>query len=212
MTRPPGRHPRRRITLREERRVVRVLTEGEVTERGYLREWARRNRRAVRLDLADAGMTPVALVRRAREHARQNRRTRRADREFDEIWCVFDTDEHENLPQALEEARQSGVEVAVPIRASSSGSCCTCRSRPLTSIATTFNVCQANWDSSMARGSPIPRGTPSSEASRPRNSARRRWMNATRAMAHRHGRTPAATSGDSWIGYGTASEPVGATV
>ena len=43
----------------------------------------------------------------------QSQPRRRADRDFDEIWCVFDTDAHENLPHAIEEARQSGIAVAV---------------------------------------------------------------------------------------------------
>ena len=90
-----------------------MFTEGEVTEPDYLTEWARLNRHTVRLDLADYGMTPDALVGRARVHARRNQRSRRADRDFDEIWCVFDTDEHKKLAQAIEEARQSGIEVAV---------------------------------------------------------------------------------------------------
>ena len=36
-----------------------------------------------------------------------------ADRDFDEIWCVFDTDQHPNLAQAINEAGQSEIEVAV---------------------------------------------------------------------------------------------------
>ena len=67
MTRPSGRFPRRRHTPKEPRRILRVLTEGERTEPGYLTLWARRNRGIVRLDLADTGMTPDALVRRARQ-------------------------------------------------------------------------------------------------------------------------------------------------
>ena len=90
-----------------------MLTEGERTEPGYLTLWARRNRGIVRLDLADTGMTPDALVRRAKEHVRGSPRSRRAGRDFDEIWCVFDTDEHENLSQAMEDARQTDIEVAV---------------------------------------------------------------------------------------------------
>ena len=57
-------------------------------------------------------MTPDALVRRAKEHL-QNRPRRREDWDFDEIWCVFDTDAHENLPHAIEDARQSRIAVAV---------------------------------------------------------------------------------------------------
>ena len=113
MIRPSGRSPRRRHTPKEPRRILRVLTEGKRTEPGYLTRWARLNRHTVRLDLSDYGMTPDALVRRAREYVRRNPRSRRVDRDFDELWCVFDTDEHKKLAQAMEDARQSGIEVAV---------------------------------------------------------------------------------------------------
>ena len=58
-------------------------------------------------------MTPKALVDRAKGHVRSNRPTKRRAADYDEIWCVFDIDEHPNVPQAVEEARQVGVEVAV---------------------------------------------------------------------------------------------------
>ena len=112
MRKPSGRSPRRsHAQKRPPRYVLRVLMEGKRTEPDYLFVWVRRNGR-VRLNLADTGMTPDALVRRAREYLRSQPR-KRDRRDFDEIWCVFDTDVHENLPQALEEARQSGIKVAV---------------------------------------------------------------------------------------------------
>ena len=112
MTKPSGRLPKRgRTQQRAPRYVLRVLTEGERTEPDYLSVWVRRNAR-VHFDITDTGMTPDALVHRAREHLRGQPR-RRAARDFDEIWCVFDTDEHENLRQAISDARESGIEVAV---------------------------------------------------------------------------------------------------
>ena len=57
-------------------------------------------------------MTPDALVRQAKEHVRRRPR-KHAEREFDEIWCVFDTDNHVHLSQAIAEARQGGIKVAV---------------------------------------------------------------------------------------------------
>ena len=112
MRRPAGRSPKRgRAEKRTPRYVLRVLTEGRRTEPDYFIVWRRRNAR-VHLNLADSGMTPDALVRRAKEHLRGQPR-RRADRDFDEIWCVFDTDEHENLPHAVEDAGQNGIDVAV---------------------------------------------------------------------------------------------------
>ena len=112
MRKPSGRAPQRgRGQKRAPLYVLRVLTEGERTEPDYLFVWVRRNAR-VHLDLADRGMTPDALVRRAKEHL-QGQPRRRSGRDFDQIWCVFDTDQHENLPHAITDARQSGIEVAV---------------------------------------------------------------------------------------------------
>ena len=112
MTRPSGRFPRRHHVQRETRRIFRILTEGGRTEPHYLTLWARLNRHKVVVDITDTGMTPATLVRRAREHVRTGRRRRR-DPDFDEIWCVFDVDQHPHLQQAVNNARQSAIEVAV---------------------------------------------------------------------------------------------------
>lgn len=91
---PPGRHPRRSISPREAHQVIRVLTEGRVTERSYLKILGRQNPQ-IRVDFAESGMAPLSLVERAREHAKLNKRTKRrtGGPDFDEIWCVFDVDE-----------------------------------------------------------------------------------------------------------------------
>ncbi len=114
MNRPRRGTPRRVPQKREAHRVIRVLTEGAVTEPGYLTQWARRSRN-VHLDLADYGMAPLSLVQRARDYQRTNRRSRarQRGRDFDEIWCVFDVDRHPNLAQAIHEARQSDINIAL---------------------------------------------------------------------------------------------------
>lgn len=113
MMRPSSQRPQRRVAQKKTRRVIRVLTEGEITEPQYLTAWARHNRSHVRLDISDRGMTPMALVSRAKEHVRKNRPTKRRGADYDEIWCVFDIDNHPHVPQAVEEARNGGIEVAV---------------------------------------------------------------------------------------------------
>ena len=85
MTRPLAGHPRRRGIPRVPRHVIRVLTEGKITEPDYLTKWARLNRRNVRLEIGDSGMTPDALVRRAKgvreaETVGRNVRTRSSTR------------------------------------------------------------------------------------------------------------------------------------
>ena len=113
MTPPSGRRPRRGHTPRKERRVIRVLTEGKVTEPSYLIAWARRHRHSISLSLPESGMAPETLVDHARQHMRRRRRSRRGDQDFDEIWCMFDIDLHPNVPTTIHNARQSGIEVAV---------------------------------------------------------------------------------------------------
>ncbi|WP_428115631.1 RloB family protein [Candidatus Poriferisodalis sp.] len=114
MNRPKGVTTRRVPRRREPLRIIRVLTEGTVTEPGYLAQWARRDRR-VHIDFAESGLAPLTLVQRAREHQQARRQSSRRshDAYYDEIWCVFDIDEHPNLPQALNEARQSDIYVAL---------------------------------------------------------------------------------------------------
>lgn len=114
MKRPKGGKPRRTIQSRELRRIIRVLTEGTVTEPSYLAQLQRRNR-DIHLRVQGLGMGPLSLVQQARDEKRANDRStrRRGSRDFDEIWCVFDVDEHHNLSQAINEAHQSGIGVVV---------------------------------------------------------------------------------------------------
>ena len=90
----------RRIAFREQRSVIRIHAEGRITEPEYLNVMAGPG---VSLDFGTVGATPMALVQQARREAKKNRRAHADDR-FDEIWCVFDRDEHPHLEQALHEA------------------------------------------------------------------------------------------------------------
>ena len=110
--RTKGRRPRslsRRLAFREQRSVIRVHTEGRITEPEYLDIMAGSR---VSLDFGASGATPMSLVQRARREVKRNRRAHTDDR-FDEVWCVFDCDEHPRLEQALREARDSGIRTAL---------------------------------------------------------------------------------------------------
>lgn len=100
--------PKRKASQKEPRRIIRVLCEGDVTEPEYLQILAGSN---VSLDVRDSGMTPKPLVDRARDYVR-NRRGREGDQDFDEIWCVFDRDAHEDIPGTMQKARDLGIGVA----------------------------------------------------------------------------------------------------
>ena len=111
MKRPKGGRPTRRLGREEVRRIVRVHSEGTVTEPSYLRHMTRGNRK-VTLTFGRGGMGPLSLVDRARADIRERTR-RNATLEFDEIWVVFDIDQHPYVNQAREEARNSDVQTAI---------------------------------------------------------------------------------------------------
>ena len=103
-----SRRRKRATGFRDQIRVVRVYAEGKVTEPAYLRCMMPMSR-TVRLDVADSGgSAPMTLVRAAREAVKANRR----GDDFDEIWCVFDCDEHPHVAQAIREARDKGIKTA----------------------------------------------------------------------------------------------------
>lgn len=91
------------------RRVIRVLTEGKVTEPEYIKILERNINVRIEIDRRDAGV-PLTLVRRAREYQLMNKKRNPS---FDEIWCIFDVDEHPNIDQAIHEARDSGINIAI---------------------------------------------------------------------------------------------------
>jgi hypothetical protein len=77
--------------------------------------WHRLHRQRVNVTIAGQHGVAKTLVELAvaakREAERDERRGRGAA--WDEVWCVFDTDEHPNLREALEMAQANGVHVAV---------------------------------------------------------------------------------------------------
>lgn len=105
----PIRRPRNPRPLR---RVIRVHPEGRVTEPKYLEELARRHRDRVRIDIAEAGAVPETLVDRACQDM-DTRPRRREGPHYDEVWCVFDVDEHPNLNSAIDRALQKRVKLAI---------------------------------------------------------------------------------------------------
>lgn len=86
---------------------VLIVCEGQVTEPSYLKDLK------VRHDLGDANVTvaglgsdPLAVVRHAK---RIRERERHEGSEFDQVFCVFDRDEHPSFKRASDEAEACGL-------------------------------------------------------------------------------------------------------
>ena len=109
----------RRVGSREPKKRVIVVCEGEKTEPDYLRQLSRLTRTAlVHLEIVDSTHTaPKQLVEVACEEvkilAKEAKRTRDKAARNDEVWCVFDVDQHPLIPEALQQAEANGVHVAL---------------------------------------------------------------------------------------------------
>ena len=106
--------PKRTITSRAVRKELLVFVEGARTEADYLTAWHREYRDTVTVTIDPFHGGPLQLVERAIEamngEGRDARRGR--GRAHDEYWCMFDRDEHPNVPDALSKALGAGVGVA----------------------------------------------------------------------------------------------------
>lgn len=107
--------PRRKVGRGPQRKSFLVLVEGQVTEADYLLYWKRRLRLRAQVDVPDFHGTPLSLVEKAVELKAAEERTekRGRGRMHDEYWCVFDIDTHPNVPEAIELARASEIELAI---------------------------------------------------------------------------------------------------
>ncbi|MHB8899499.1 MAG: RloB family protein [Thermoguttaceae bacterium] len=98
--------------------MILVVTEGEVTEPEYLLQFAKavRNPR-VHVEVVGGVGVPKTIVESAKERKRQaEKRARRENDEnlcYDEVWCVFDVDQHPNIPHAKQMAQDCGMELAI---------------------------------------------------------------------------------------------------
>lgn len=108
----------RRGPRREPRKRILVLCEGEVTEPLYFKNLRAELRTSlVEVEVEGHGAGPKTLVERASLRKRESDRYAQKEQDaflaYDEIWCVFDVDEHAKLADARQQARDKGIELAV---------------------------------------------------------------------------------------------------
>ncbi len=124
------RRPRSRASLtrtpgRRSRECILIVCEGRETEPNYF-EALRRELKlgTVEVQVEGGGGAPASVVRRAVSAIEQRRRdAQRAERagafsppEFDQVWCVFDTENRRDNPSfeaAVKRGREGGFQLAV---------------------------------------------------------------------------------------------------
>jgi RloB-like protein len=108
---------RRRPRL-EPRPLLLVCCEGEVTEPCYFKALKNEERnRLVKVVVYPGGATPKTLVEKAIEKKREAEHEARRQKDdylrYNEVWCVFDVDQHPNIPDAKQQARDNGIKLAI---------------------------------------------------------------------------------------------------
>jgi hypothetical protein len=105
--------PRFHSTVEARPRIL-VLCEGKATEPGYIKALCEELQPSrVHVVIEGHGEDPKALVERAVVRKRGARRSGDLEGSQDQIWCVFDVDDHARLADALQQARANGIELAV---------------------------------------------------------------------------------------------------
>jgi hypothetical protein len=112
------RKPGRRLPFREPRPIILIVCEGEKTEPQYLGGFslACHNPR-VEIQLAPEHGVPKTLVATAKKYKTTRKEEAKRERDenlaYDAVWCVFDVDDHPQIGEAKEMARDNGIEVAM---------------------------------------------------------------------------------------------------
>jgi len=93
-----------------------IVCEGTLTEPGYFQETRHLERSVIELEISPGG-APKALVERAVEKKKTAERLAKSRKDsnlrYDQVWCVFDVDEHRLIPEAKQQARDNGIELAI---------------------------------------------------------------------------------------------------
>jgi hypothetical protein len=101
----------------EPRHRILIVSEGEVTEPIYFRDLGRRVRTQLEITVVGPAGVPVSVVQKAVDMKKKAEIAGKKQQDsfipFDEVWCVFDVDEHPNLTQAINRAKTNNIGVAL---------------------------------------------------------------------------------------------------
>jgi RloB-like protein len=93
-----------------------IVCEGTVTEPRYFKDVQHTERSVIDLRIEPGGK-PKTLVERAtglkREANGKARKLKDDNQKYEEVWCVFDIDEHPLIREAKDQAKANRIELAI---------------------------------------------------------------------------------------------------
>jgi hypothetical protein len=112
------RRPARHASFKHPKPVILVVTEGEITEPEYLNGFAKAMKNSrVRVEVVGGVGVPKTIVERAKslkqDAEKKARRQSDENLRYDEVWCVFDVDQHPYIPDAKQMARDNQMQLAI---------------------------------------------------------------------------------------------------
>src|ERR1700733_13496047 len=105
---------KRRLPFRKVLPRILIVCEGTKTEPGYFEDLRQRYRSVVEVVLCQGGV-PKTLVERAVEMKKEadSKAAKDENERYDEVWCVFDIDDHPKIDDAKLQARYNGIRLAI---------------------------------------------------------------------------------------------------
>ncbi len=115
------RKPARREPFREQKPMILIVCEGEVTEKEYLKGIEKKYHNSrVTIEIApESGRDPLSLVKVARDRKKdvELKAQKQGDDNlaYDQVWCLHDIDDHpvDKIAGAKDMARDNGIHLAV---------------------------------------------------------------------------------------------------
>lgn len=107
---------RRRRPFRQPLRRFLIVCEGEVTEPDYFKKIGLLERGLVSVETVSRGVPErivAEAIRRKGDAEAESKRKADENLAYDEVWCVFDVDEHPFVPEARHQASANGIQAAV---------------------------------------------------------------------------------------------------
>ena len=112
LKRPAADSLRRRGPRREPYPRILIVCEGEVTERVYFSHLRHAERIPITLQI-QAGGVPKTLVETAVRSMKEAAQSPDPNDHFDQVWCVFDVDEHPKIDDAKQQAANHGIKLVI---------------------------------------------------------------------------------------------------